>query len=219
MSQPEWKCVANLGDVNPIDHGGFFVFVDKTGHYAPEVEILEVPDEDSEKRRWTVYRFCLEDCTFASDINPPDRCYFTKDEMRFIHRKAAEHGSLPYREMVTALMLVHYKRPIGNDVNRGWYITAKPGEMLDSPGVLSENAFHPTNAAWFNDDLDTLAEQLGVELVELVHMFVGDDPIERARAWREVAAHWGAHELDHDPLTLTKREVEKRYKNVPLHLS
>lgn len=41
--QPEWKFVANLGDVNPLDHGGRFVFVDETGVYEPEMEIYD-PD-------------------------------------------------------------------------------------------------------------------------------------------------------------------------------
>ena len=66
MSQPDWKYRANLGDTNPLDHGGFFVFEDKTGVYPPEAEILEVPeDEDGE---YTVYRFALEPCTYIDGV-------------------------------------------------------------------------------------------------------------------------------------------------------
>jgi hypothetical protein len=26
MSQPQWRMIANLGDVNPLDHGGCFIY-------------------------------------------------------------------------------------------------------------------------------------------------------------------------------------------------
>ena len=69
MSQPKWKLVANLGDVNPIDHGGYFVYEDETGVYPPEAELLEVEeDEDNGKLSWTISRFILEPCTFASPV-------------------------------------------------------------------------------------------------------------------------------------------------------
>jgi len=66
MSQPKWECVANLGDINPIVHGGLFVFVDKTGVYAPEAEKL-IPD-DNDPKTWHAYRFILEPCTFQDGI-------------------------------------------------------------------------------------------------------------------------------------------------------
>lgn len=73
MSQPVWKLVANLGDVNPLDHGGFFVYVDETGVYPPEAEVLEVnengfDDEDDDKGEWVVHRFILEPCTYINGI-------------------------------------------------------------------------------------------------------------------------------------------------------
>ena len=36
--QPEWKCIASLGDENPLE-SGYFVFVDQTGIYDPELEV------------------------------------------------------------------------------------------------------------------------------------------------------------------------------------
>ncbi len=73
MSQPIWKRIANLGDVNPLDYGGFFVLVDETGVYPPEVEVLDVDDNafdhnNEDKGKWTVYRFILEPCTFINGI-------------------------------------------------------------------------------------------------------------------------------------------------------
>ena len=36
--QPKWKFVANLGDVNPLDYGGYFIFEDQTGVYPSKAE-------------------------------------------------------------------------------------------------------------------------------------------------------------------------------------
>ena len=65
MSQPISKLVGQLGDATPTEYGGYWVFVDETGVYAPEGELLEVDDETG---RGTVWRFVLEDCTFIDGI-------------------------------------------------------------------------------------------------------------------------------------------------------
>lgn len=75
-NQPIWKAVANLGDANPVDHGGFFVLVDQTGVYCPEAVTIETPvdaqwsgywEDETEgysgwhkNARWTVSRVPLE---------------------------------------------------------------------------------------------------------------------------------------------------------------
>lgn len=64
---PDWELVANLGDVNPIDFGGYFVYRDKNGIYAPEAELVIAPDDDGRKR-WTVYRFILENLCVFGDV-------------------------------------------------------------------------------------------------------------------------------------------------------
>lgn len=64
--QPLWKFKANLGDVHPIDYGGYFVFEDETGVYPPEAELLISPDSDAGE--WQVYRFILEPCTWINQI-------------------------------------------------------------------------------------------------------------------------------------------------------
>jgi len=69
--QPDWRYVCNLGDASPIDHGGDFLYVDATGVYAPEIEKLEVPNDDvfdTPRARWTVYRFIVEPCTYVGGI-------------------------------------------------------------------------------------------------------------------------------------------------------
>lgn len=87
-NQPDWKCVANLGDRNPIDNGGYFVYVDQTGVYPPEAEWLEEPEDylDNVFAMWTVYRFTLEPCTFVNGIlsdnpfHPGHPAWFAKPE-------------------------------------------------------------------------------------------------------------------------------------------
>lgn len=64
MSQPKWKFFAKLGDKNPIDHGGQFIFTDETGVYQPEVEVLNKINENE----WEAHRFILEPCTFENDV-------------------------------------------------------------------------------------------------------------------------------------------------------
>jgi hypothetical protein len=55
-----------MGDVNPIDHGGQWVLRDKTGVYCPELEILEVPED--EDGVYVIYRLLLEPCTFVNGV-------------------------------------------------------------------------------------------------------------------------------------------------------
>ena len=64
MSQPKWKCVANLGDVDPVEHGGLLVFIDEAGHYPPEVEKID-PDVNG---KWEVHRAVLETCTYVNGV-------------------------------------------------------------------------------------------------------------------------------------------------------
>ena len=51
--QPKWKYVGNLGDVSPLDYGGYFIFTDETRVYPFEGEKY-FPDEHLS------YRFILE---------------------------------------------------------------------------------------------------------------------------------------------------------------
>ncbi len=66
-NQPEWECIAQLGDMNPIDHGGYWVFKDKTGVYCEMGELLVVPEPDSGEK-YIVYRFDLERCTWTPKL-------------------------------------------------------------------------------------------------------------------------------------------------------
>ncbi len=70
-NQPQWKFLANLGDANPLDHGGYFVYEDETGDYPPEAEVLVIDNESEPaeaKLTYTVYRFALDKCTYVKGI-------------------------------------------------------------------------------------------------------------------------------------------------------
>jgi hypothetical protein len=64
MTQPKWKYLTNLGDASPLEHGGYFIFEDETGVYAPEAEYLEVKDDGT----GTAYRFSLDKCTYIDGV-------------------------------------------------------------------------------------------------------------------------------------------------------
>src|SRR3990167_25857 len=68
-NQPVWKLVANLGDVNPLEYGGYFVYTDETGVYEAQAELLIVEDLlDGRDQKYTVYRFPLDRCTLVNGI-------------------------------------------------------------------------------------------------------------------------------------------------------
>jgi hypothetical protein len=60
--QPSFWCIANIGDVNPSEHGGGFVLVDRAGVYSPELLVLEALD-DEEAGRHELHTILLERLT------------------------------------------------------------------------------------------------------------------------------------------------------------
>ena len=64
--QPRWKRLANLGDVNPVEYGGYFIYLDRTGVYPPEAELLETDEADHPT--WQLHRFILDRCTYIDGV-------------------------------------------------------------------------------------------------------------------------------------------------------
>lgn len=62
--QPAWKLVANLGDQNPLEHGGLFVYRDETGVYCEKAVKLDPMLNGT----FEVRRFCLEKCTYENGV-------------------------------------------------------------------------------------------------------------------------------------------------------
>lgn len=68
-NQPIWREIAQLGDADPVSYGGYFIYQDETGVYAPEGEWLASPDTDDAPEGWTVHRFSLDRCTYTEPEN------------------------------------------------------------------------------------------------------------------------------------------------------
>lgn len=65
-NQPNWELIANLGDVHPLDYGGYFIYRDTTGVYTEEGEKVFVDDEENENSKYTIYRFGLDRCEMVA---------------------------------------------------------------------------------------------------------------------------------------------------------
>jgi hypothetical protein len=153
-NQPKWRFLANLGDVSPVEYGGYFIFTDDTGVYPPEAEYWDADSREA-------YRFDLEQLHLVEGHLISKRLY---DKVLF-----GGPDALPY--------------PLKDYVE------------------------------WFDDDLSGVASATGFTVEQLQAWFCSDDPLDRARAYREVGEFWGFENLDSYPLHLTKREAEKRYKD------
>ena len=62
--QPVWKKIGTVGDVNPLDYDGGFIYEDETGVYPPELEYIQAQSESNadESGPWEVYRWSLDRC-------------------------------------------------------------------------------------------------------------------------------------------------------------
>ena len=56
--QPVWKKIGTVGDVNPLDYDGGFIYEDETGVYPAELEYIARTVNGS----WLVYRWSLDRC-------------------------------------------------------------------------------------------------------------------------------------------------------------
>ena len=65
--QPNWQLIVNLGDVQPIDHDGYFVYRDTTSGYTEEAEKLFANYDIDGQDTWTVYRIILDRLKEARD--------------------------------------------------------------------------------------------------------------------------------------------------------
>jgi len=77
-NNPDLKLVAQLGDSNPFDHGGQFVFIDKTGINSPFLEVLEISSGNTETEydkdgnvliygnmEWEINHIGLDQCIYV----------------------------------------------------------------------------------------------------------------------------------------------------------
>lgn len=94
--QPKFKCVAQLGDMDPVTHGGAWLLTDTTGTYPDELEMF-MPYFDEPYGH--VYRFACESCTYENGVlsdneyHPEHPAWFAGDMdriARFVGLDSAE---------------------------------------------------------------------------------------------------------------------------------
>lgn len=69
--QPSYWCVGNIGDPEPLEHGGKFVLVDRTGVYNPVLLVLDVHENYvAPECRHTLHHVELEPCIRAVKAEP-----------------------------------------------------------------------------------------------------------------------------------------------------
>lgn len=91
-AQPKWKCIAKLGDVNPL-YGGYYVFQDESGVYTPEAEYVVCVDEENERGPYHVYRFILDRCTYVNGVLSDNR--YHPDHAAWFARPESERATRP----------------------------------------------------------------------------------------------------------------------------
>ena len=70
-AQPDWQTVGHVGDVQPLEYGGGFVYADRTGVYPPEVHFWH--ERENGRGKFKVYRFALEPCFYNCGILSDNR--------------------------------------------------------------------------------------------------------------------------------------------------
>lgn len=153
MSKP----LANLGDVDYIEHGGFFVF-ESTPPDLPCIEILVEPDEDG-PQEWLSYLIEMEPHTYTAD---------------------------------------------GQDLPTNF-----------TSGILSDNQFHKSTAAWYADDLESVAETTDYPngVAGLRTDLCSGKPEIQAGAYQALVSYYGPYEFDQSPEVFTQQQAEKLYSD------
>ncbi len=117
------ELIENIGDVNPIDYDGIFIY--KTGDKTGEVEVLSVIGDDSDgmPTKWQVSRFVLEQHTYENGILSDDK--FHKNHPVW-YSKDIEHVAncydIPVNELIDLLCSDDIiSRAMGYHIIWSWY--------------------------------------------------------------------------------------------------
>lgn len=84
-NQPKWKCIAQLGDTNPINYGGYWILIDTTGIYSPKGEYYD-------PECVCAWHFDLDICTYQNGVlsdnrfHPDKSAWFASPECEKIDR-------------------------------------------------------------------------------------------------------------------------------------
>lgn len=217
MSQPVWEYITNLGDASPVDHGGAFVYRDKTGVYGVELEHLEPPSDDeieADERRKNAAEKKLEK---QYEAEHPDAEW--KETEKYIEENLATEYESKLRWTVHRVCCDRLR--VMRDENRNTVlINAKYTREWDAHSTRSgrDEWFHDSDPEHLKrhgyDQRKTfteIAEQMGMSRQDLRELFCSANPAELASAYYFLAEHHGWEEFDQYPLTFTREEVLARY--------
>jgi hypothetical protein len=188
MARPDrWTLLGNIGDADPLAHGGHFVYEDSLHEYGPEAEYLQVIESPSSSvcddlgedgDSWMVYRYQLERFTYGLPVDDepmgPLLCPLNEWHELGILSDNRFHPSYP----------VWFSR---KDAHLGQERCALPD----------------------------LARTYGITATELLQWFLSTDPLEQAQAYELVASYHGWDNLDSYPLEFNPEDrptVEERYR-------
>ncbi len=193
-NQAIWKFIGNLGDINPIEHGGLFVYIDETGHYSPEAVLLHPKTE----KKYEVRRFSIENCTYT---NGEDLykffCSLTSESRKNYRFNDYTWDQLPDFERTTWNTKGILSDNKFHPLYPAWF--AKPE---------SEKANRPQDTTY----LSNISRQYEKTNQELIAGFLSSDPLARAKSWEMVGVYHGWDNLDSYPQYLTRKDVLERFK-------
>jgi hypothetical protein len=159
------------------------VFTDETGVYAPEMELAQEIFDSAESSE-------CPDCKGenTSDCENPD-CYGGKID--------------PARKFEL------YRFPLDK-----LKIVVADGTAYMVPEPYNETWPHAVSqyVEWFDDSLPAIAACCGTTETAMSIALTSDDIMARAWAYRDIGSYHGFMNLDAYPLTLTEKELNKRWE-------
>lgn len=181
------RLVANLGDVNPIQYGGFLIFSPAEGQRYFECEVIEPLDGgQGEGSDVEVYRFTLDRRQWLGDVE------WGKDVLTLSHYR----NDLPWPEVSkddeAQSLRLNYGCPYSPGSYTEWWDDSIE-EIWRSCGYDGSNG--PSLYEFRNAQASTEAHTIGAFYQALV-------------------SYYGAHEFDQDPLRLTEKEAVARYSRM-----
>lgn len=182
-NQPKWHCVANLGDVNPLEYGGAFVLIDATGVYPPELHVWDEPTGEPAKE--VEYLGWEDQCTTEEGEKPEELLTWitgTIDSTQKWTRHVVILDRCTYQNQILSDNKYHPNQP-------AWWFNE--GSLDKAP-------------------MADLARFNGTDPQQLIYRFCSIDPIERAQAYLMVMQYYGPQE---EPTTFDDEDTVRRIMN------
>jgi hypothetical protein len=111
--QPTWKKTGTVGDENPIDYDGGFVYEDQSGVYVPELEYIQATkkDECGDACEWFVFRFALDRYETMTDLGKVLLVPYGFSTRYYLSHPIANYDEWFHRE------LADVAKTVGRDLN------------------------------------------------------------------------------------------------------